>query len=1805
MSTPVIKQQIKVDGEKEFKNAIRGINSEYKTLQSEMKKVQSEFRDNANSIDALRAKNSVLVSSIEKQKEKVDKLRAALKNCQEQYPEDVRKQNQWKTSLNNAEAKLNDMNSELKKNEKYMSEASSSTTKTAKSIDQYGREVKQAEEKTSTFGDVLKANLTGTATISGIKSIISGVKQVGETVIDSGSSFEKAMSQEAALSGETGEKLNDLKEVAKEMGATTKFSATESAEGLQYMSLAGWNAKQQIAGLPGVVNLAAASGSDLAASSDILTDAITAFGDKAEDATRYADVLTKTQSSSNTTVSMLGESFKNVAATAGSYKYSLEATSAALGLMANAGIKGSEAGNKLSTIINRLATNTSGARDKLEELGVQFYDAAGNARPLQEVIPELQDAMKGMTDEQKSSISTTIAGQEAVRALNAMLGQGSEAYNDLYEKLVNANGAAENMAKTMSDNLSGDIDEFKSATEGLGITVYDVFSGTFRNVVQGATNEVDLLNKQISSGTGLGASMRGLAAAVDEASQDFIEFGADVADGAIKSLTWILNNRGAVGAAIKGIGTAVLTIKGGTEISKIITKLKDISANAGGAKSAIAGIGTALSAHPILTGATAVLGIATAIDMAGESAMAADTKFQKMINAVDEQNRAIETAVLDINQFTESRDEEILSTKSSSEANKKLADQLYALNNVENKSTSQKEQMKAIVDELNNSYPDLKLSIDSVTGALNKSQTETDAYIAKMKEQAEKEIYLEMWKATQKKIIEANSKLDDAEKAEEDARKAYASARSGLSETHDNSWAAPIVNSWGELKNAIGGADKEVEKSGDAYHKAIKNTNNLKEQIDVLNSDLKEYENKLGMSGNRVGSLAESQEKASTKTQEATTATITFGNKTKTVTDSAASEWEEIVGKYNTALDAAQKSIEGQIGLFDKWSEKSDLSAQQMLENLNSQINGMKDWQKNVKILAKKGISEGLLQELEAMGPQGAAYINELAKADEATIKKISDAWSKSQKEQNKMAKTVADEATGASKKFEKIPEAVESATAKAKKKAKSGGKETGENFNAFLQNAVTSGLSGALKVGGDIGNAVASGASNKSKSAKTSGAELAENLRKGILLGISGIVAAGLTLGGKAVNGIASGASGTKAEGSNLAQQLQNGIASGNSMVNTAGITLGSKAKTGVSNGLSGSNTLGSNFVSGLISGISGGFGGVIGTISSLASSAVAAFKRRLGINSPSKVMREMGGYVDEGLVSGIKRSSKNVSEEMKNLADTTANAYTTAMEIHSPSKRLHRAGVHTVDGLVNGINSRKSNAKATFTELSSQLIQSVQSQIEWMNNRGTPYSYASQMKLWAGVVRATKNGTKRNREALSEYYEACRNLEAKQISILQEKIEWMENKGTPYSLKSQAKLWKKAIAQTKAGGVKNKDALKEAQKNYLSVMAEIKTKQKEKLKEIEANYVTSTQNKIDWMNNKGTPYTLKAQADMWAKVIRQTKAGGVKNKDALKEAQKNYLSVMAEIKTSGNSLLSEYKSNVKSTISDLKNEIASTISSKQSSIMSGFDIFSKFTKNQSYTKDGLMKNLRSQVAGYSQWTKDLASLEKRGVSGTLLEELRNKGVTSAGEISALTRMSDAELAEYERLYKQKESIGKSEAIKETQKQVDELKKNANDQLKALSTEYKNGLKELGISTNKQAKAAGIYMSQGFADGILKGGRKVYEAIAIVTGKSVADTKKLLGIHSPSKVFQEIGEYTGQGMELGLYESTKNLASVVTNALPESVAPPTVQAAQATAGTCTINMVIDGMQFATAIVDKISLLQSNNLTLTAGGYAT
>ena len=341
----------------------------------------------------------------------------------------------------------------------------------------------KASKSASNFGDILKGNIAADLVVSGIRKITNELLEFGKYALEAGMNFESQMSKVQAISGASSGEMEALTDKAKEMGKKTVFSATESGQALEYMAMAGWKTDDMLGGLEGIMNLAAASGEELAGVSDIVTDALTAFGLSAKESGRFADVLAAASSNSNTNVGLMGQTFQYAAPVAGALGYSIEDTAVAIGLMANAGIKGDKAGTALRSTLTRLSAPPKECATAMDKLGISLTETDGTMKPLSKVITELRGSFKGLSEIQQTQYAKSIAGKEAMTGLLAIVNASDSDFSKLTTAIQTSSGAAESMANTMTDNLKGSITLAGSAMEGMATTLYEKYAPQMKGIV--------------------------------------------------------------------------------------------------------------------------------------------------------------------------------------------------------------------------------------------------------------------------------------------------------------------------------------------------------------------------------------------------------------------------------------------------------------------------------------------------------------------------------------------------------------------------------------------------------------------------------------------------------------------------------------------------------------------------------------------------------------------------------------------------------------------------------------------------------------------------------------------------------------------------------------------------------------------------------------------------------------------------------------------------------------------------------------------------------------------------------------------------------------------------------------------------------------------------------------------------------------------------------------------------------------------------------------------------------------------------
>lgn len=465
---------------------------EAEQLASTIQELSGELTENRGTLDAAEKAARALSETMDDAGGEAETLRSTiskqedtLQQLKQRYVDVATEQGETSDEARELARQIQDLSSELHENKTKLSDAEYAADKLDNSLEEVGSSAKKADDGFTMFKATL-ANLAADA----IMRAVDGIKNLAGNVIELGQNFTSTMSEVSAISGATGEDFEKLEACAREYGATTVFSASNAAEALKYMSLAGWDADQSTSALGGVLNLAAASGMELGAASDMVTDYLSAFAMEAGDAAYFADLLSYAQSHSNTTAEALGEAYKNCAANLNAAGQDVETVTSLLEGMANQGYKGSEAGTAMAAIMRDITNGMKDGAIKIGETSVAVMDAQGNFRDLTDILTEVEAATNGMGDAERAVALSSTFTADSTKGLNLILNEGMDNIAGYEEELRGASGSAEEMANIMNDNLSGDVAAMNSAFEELGLKIYDALESKLRAGVQFITNGV-------------------------------------------------------------------------------------------------------------------------------------------------------------------------------------------------------------------------------------------------------------------------------------------------------------------------------------------------------------------------------------------------------------------------------------------------------------------------------------------------------------------------------------------------------------------------------------------------------------------------------------------------------------------------------------------------------------------------------------------------------------------------------------------------------------------------------------------------------------------------------------------------------------------------------------------------------------------------------------------------------------------------------------------------------------------------------------------------------------------------------------------------------------------------------------------------------------------------------------------------------------------------------------------------------------------------------------------------------------------
>lgn len=987
-----------------FASGMKGVSQQVKTSMTEMKAQLNIVGKTGSEIDKLKARQTGLTQVLDAQNKKVaaakaeyDRASAALQNAGEKtqaLKDDlIKTQREYVKSI----GELGSYENELRQVGIRLATLESGFYKTGDALTKFGGKLTKGGEITAKAGAALTAGVTAPILALGVYAV--------KTAAD----FDSSMSKVAAVSGATGASLDQLRSKAREMGEKTKFSAKEAADAMNYMAMAGWKTNDMLNGIEGIMNLAAASGENLATTSDIVTDALTGFGKAAADSGHLADIMAAASSNANTNVAMMGETFKYCTPIAGSLGFTMEDTAEMIGLMANSGIKSTQAGTAMRTMMTSLAGDVKLTSAAFGNMTIKTQNQDGTMRGLNDIVSDCRGAFSQMTQAEQIANAQALVGKNAMSGFLAVMNAAPADIDKLHKAILGSNGAASDMAKIMQDNLTGQLTALKSQSDELAISVGTILVPKIRQLVSGVQGAVDKFNKmddktkKLIVSVGLTAAAVGpvvlvigkltsgvgkVTGAIGKGLKQFAAFDAKLK--VTTGLTTAQTIAAKAHAAAEG-ATGIMIAAANGNLTKqvaalnasLFSKIKNTAATAAhtaveAAGNLVTGTSTAklkiqtimTTAQTVATGALSVAtGILTAAIKlltgpigriaAGISALVAgviaavkwftrETEAAKKLKKETQELKDKNDALTDsLKTSQQSYEENEKSITAGAGAAKSLADKVANLSKVEHKSAAQKKELQAYVDMLNKSTTGLNLSYDEQADALSMTTDEIYAQISAMEEQAKAE-------AAKERMVEI--------------LKEQMTVSEQLAQTQDKITQATNDTSLGEKER------KSILKD-------------LTGQQDDLNNKL----TTLGDSYNYVTGIVVASASAQADATADSTETIleAYG--------SVENAYDSLGKKQQEAIDGilgAFETMTGSLGnLTQKIKEDSKTTWNEIQKNQQDTIKKTQEFSDLYAQLIKAGVSDSYLKAIGATGPESIPLLKQMISQGTDTVLKSQKEW--------------------------------------------------------------------------------------------------------------------------------------------------------------------------------------------------------------------------------------------------------------------------------------------------------------------------------------------------------------------------------------------------------------------------------------------------------------------------------------------------------------------------------------------------------------------------------------------------------------------------------------------------------------------------------------------------------------------------------------------------------------------------------------------------------------------------------------------
>lgn len=1731
-----------LDGEREFTQGMKNAKDSVKYCNDELKNIKQEFSDAANSMGALTSKQEALTKKQEAYERVLKAAKTGQDNAKKQYKdqakalEDLKKEldeaksaldkmeksgdtssksyrdqvaaveklssavdkqtvnylkaegrlSKWDHEVAQAEKDVKNNSAAVQKNAKYIDEAKKSADGCATSIDKYGKEVKEAGDETKKSADQAKeasevytsfGEKLGTAiaakgvelAASAVQLLGQKVKEAAKYVVDVGSKFEASMSKVKALSGAGGEEFEALSTKAQELGSSTQYSASEVADAFGYMSLAGWDTASMLDGIDGVLNLAAASQMDLAQASDMVTDYLSAFGLTAADAGRMADQMAYAQANSNTSTVQLGDAFGNCAANMHAAGQSMETTTAMLEAMANQGTKGSEAGTALSAVMRDIGQKSKNGAIQIGNASVKVQDAQGNYRSLTDILQDVEAATEGMGTAQKDAALRTTFTKNSIKAVNEILTEGVGKVKGYETALNNCDGAAGDMASTMTDNLQGALTNLDSATEGLGIALYKQISGPMTNAIRGVSGVLNMITKAITpQKTELETFLddvietdKRISGLLDAAQEDVDNAEAEVNKlegykNTILNLQKIIDNGGqldsyqlfqmknavnAVSGAVPEIGNNFDEVTGKISLTTTEIEKAFAAAESGILKAAIA----------------------RSMDEIMQAEVDALSNEVSALAAVNAAKRELETFETD-NNIAEGFDPDRFDIRDKWED---LKDKVTETEGVYETAQQTTEEAVQKEKDLNDALEVVYEKYGHVGNATEDTTDKTEDFADGQGDAAD------ALGATGDAADEASDAVDGLGDSEEEAKKKAEEAAKAIKQAHDDA-AKQVKDAYESTKKEVESAwnispfsgweqkeEEGLDKFMSSLQSQIDGITNYKNNLSILREGLRDENGNISDENARFLTYVEGL---------GTSGAQLVQDLAGAVGSEDPSKLTEAVRRYTDAMDV-ESDIE-QVITRDKMAVQLGLkelgSSAEEWAGLSSVVNTIQEDGKDIPQAIKNSfnqaavvakamgvkIPDGLADGIEssdkpseaitlataqlrgAISGQASALLtaakdmgievpDEVASGIEAGGQTAIDAY-------NELVALVAAmnvDTSGVEENIAKVPEAAQTAI------------ESGE---AAVQTA-------AEGLGDAAGNVTADTAT-----ATAAGASFATSYAAGIMTGQSLAQTSAQALANAAAVSANNVRSTFQSAGRIAGSTYASGVRSQTGSARSAGSSVASSARSGASG--QSLYSAGYNMAAGLASGIRAGQSRAVNAAIALARASITAAKKELQVKSPSRVFRDqVGKQVAVGWAFGIKQGTPTVIKEIEALGKNTMTAATKWLANYK------------------GKNKTTWQDEEYFWDKMTNVVK-----------RGTA-AYDQVIANWTGVnidnafgvsrteTRTTGSGKDKKtetvvKEAADYYQEILRAAET-----FTTKLEAKDN----FSIREQQKYWAKV-----------RNLMDSSSESYWEIVQ----------KQLELNAMIGNMDVAESiLENYQTYYDMSEQAivDYWDKVRKKYTAG---TEERIR-ADQNYLNAKKDL----DDKLADIEENYADKVEDANQRYLDALEKRKEAIMDAFGLFEEF-ESKSDSGEQLLFNIKSQAAGYEDWSETLDELQKRGIfSDELMRVLTEKGPADVAALKALLMLTDEQLKEYQKAYDRKEAA----ALKQAEEDTADIKKSVETEiadLKAAEAKELAAVKE-HISSDLLTLANNVRsIAEDQTSALVGAFSAVGTKLADSTGKSVSD---------------------------------------------------------------------------------------------------